>query len=571
MVPSTTANILRYTKTNPSKVYTAWTRPSDWLTIPSIATGEQVIYLLYGVLDNDSNYMALLCQGNYTVDWGDGTIENISTNVKAQHQYTFSSIPSSTTTSEGYRQVLIKITPQSGQNLTVVNLNQRHSFYSATNIATVLDMVLNIPNVSGANLTISSSSPVVLYARCKRFWVNQIGAINTTNYLLNGFRDLESIPLFDTSSVTNFAYMFYNCYSLQTIPLFNTAAAISFSNMFNSCLSLLTIPLLNSANVTTMDSMFVSCYSLQSVPLLNTSKVTSMANMFLNCGSLQSVPLFDTSNVTGMNTMFYNCSALQSVPNFNTTKVTVMNNMFLNCSSLITAPTLTTSNVTNIGGMFQGCGFLISIPYMDTSKATLMGNMFNGCKSLQYLPNLNTSASTDLSGIFNGCNCLKSIPTFDFSKAASLNSSFFGCSNIQSVDISAPLVTGSNSGNNTFYGCSNIKKIKVYTPLLTDAPGFIIGCSNLTDLEIESSSWATNGLNTVSAGVTTLTRVILTNMKISFNVSNNKLSAKAINDLGNSVANRVGFTSPTVTLTGNPGTATMTTSIWTAKNWTVVI
>ena len=105
-----------------------WTRPSDWLSIPSISTGEQVVYALMAVYNDDSNYAAVSCLGNYTVDWGDGSQpQNYSSNTKAQYKFTYSSLPSNTITSEGYRQALVKITPQAGANLTAVNFNQRHS------------------------------------------------------------------------------------------------------------------------------------------------------------------------------------------------------------------------------------------------------------------------------------------------------------------------------------------------------------------------------------------------------------------------------------------------------------
>jgi surface protein len=564
------SQLVRYQKTNPSKVYTEWTRPSDWLSIPSISTGEQVIYLLYGVLDNDSNYVALLCQGNYTVDWGNGVVENFTSNTKAQYAYTFSSIPSNTTTSEGYRQVLIKVTPQAGQNLTVVNLNQRHSYFTSAPIITVLDMALNIPNVTAGNLTIGNSSLVVTYARCKRVNIGQIGAITTVNNLFNGFRDLESINAFNTSNVTNFGGMFNSCFSLQMIPLFNTISGTTLESMFQNCFKLLTIPLLNTSSATSMATMFINCYSLQSIPLINTSKVTLMSGTFNSCFSLQTIPLLDTLNVTAMNSMFINCYSINNIPNLNTSKVTSMSSMFQSCFSLMEAPIMDTSNVTSFNAMFFGCSSLVRLPFYNTSKVTNFANAFRGCNALQYFPTIDTSNATEMGSMFLNCNSLASIPNLDFSKSITLNGTFFGAL-IQSVDISAPLATGAGSGNNTFFGNSTIEKIKLNTPLLTDSPNMFASCINLTDLEMDCSSLATNAINTVSAGINTLTRVIFTNMKISFILTNNKLSAKAINELGNSVADRTGFASPTVTLTSNPGTATMNTSIWTAKNWTVVI
>ena len=80
--------------------------------------------------------------------------------------------------------------------------------------------------------------------------------------------------------------MFYNCYSLVSVPLFDTSS------------------------VTNMGSMFYNCYSLVSVPLFDTSSVTNMGSMFYNCYSLVSVPLFDTSSVISMGYMVASCYSL---------------------------------------------------------------------------------------------------------------------------------------------------------------------------------------------------------------------------------------------------------------------
>ena len=83
---------------------------------------------------------------------------------------------------------------------------------------------------------------------------------------------------------------------------------------------------------------------------------------------------------------------------------------------------------------------------------------------------------------------------------------------------------------------------------------------------MSASTTVTNTFNNLFS----LTELLLPSMSVSFSVTNAKLSATAIDNLGNSVASRVGLASRTVTLTGNPGTGSMSTAIWTNKNWTVV-
>ena len=125
--------------------------------------------------------------------------------------------------------------------------------------------------------------------------------------------------------------MFSDCTNLQTIPLIDTSSVSNMDYMFNNCSSLQTIPLIDTSNVTNMSNMFNSCTNLQTIPLLNTSNVSNMSYMFTNCSNLQTIPKIDTSNVTTMGQMFYNFSGIKtlvSLPKFNCQKVTDMYRYF---------------------------------------------------------------------------------------------------------------------------------------------------------------------------------------------------------------------------------------------------
>jgi surface protein len=276
-----------------------WVRPADWLPLPVPTAGSQVFSGLLAVLDNDSNYVALLVNGStgYTVDWGDGTTTNHTANTKAQHKYDYSTIPSSTFSTRGYRQVIVTVTMQSSGNMTTFNLNQRHDRFTANTNIPWLDFNLNSPNLTSIT----------------------IGGTTVTN----GW--LERAGIYEVGTLTSAENMFLSCYSLQTVPLFNTASVTNMSSMFNSCYSLQTVPLFNTASVTTMSSMFTGCVSLQTVPLFNTASVTNMSSMFNLCYSLQTVPLFNTASVTNMQSMLRSCFSLEKVPALNMSAVTTGN------------------------------------------------------------------------------------------------------------------------------------------------------------------------------------------------------------------------------------------------------
>ena len=101
-----------------------WTRPNDWLPMPTIDSAEQKIACLVYISNNNSNFLAFTVQGNYTVDWGDGTVENFSSGTSSYHLYSYSSYDASNTTltSDGFKQTVAIITPQGGRIICVLYL-----------------------------------------------------------------------------------------------------------------------------------------------------------------------------------------------------------------------------------------------------------------------------------------------------------------------------------------------------------------------------------------------------------------------------------------------------------------
>ena len=139
---------------------------------------------------------------------------------------------------------------------------------------------------------------------------NTIGITNM-EYMLVACQ-MRSVPLFDTSKVTNMEFMFNNCTKLRSVPLFDTSKVTNMSYMFNDCSGLRSVPLFDTSNVTDMRFMFDYCSNLTSIPLFDTSNVTNMKYMFYYCDKLTSIPLFNTSKVTNMASTFYRCYKVES-------------------------------------------------------------------------------------------------------------------------------------------------------------------------------------------------------------------------------------------------------------------
>jgi hypothetical protein len=351
----------------------AWVKPTDWLTMPAIGTQEFIGLL--AVTDDESNHIALLCAGAYTVDWGDGVIENVASNTKAQHTYTYSAISEGTLSERGYKQVLVRVTPQVGQNLTTVNLQQQHSTLAKAHVTGWLDISIN-----GANITsLPLGGGTVTHGMCERVVLGTLGSITSFGQLFYNFYALLSVSIDSSSLVTNFVQTFYGCFSLRTIPLINTAAGTNFTSMFQACVSLITIPLINTGSGTNFSGFFHSCSSLKSLPLLNLSNGTNFDGAFQSCTSMPFYPLFNTSKGTIFQQMFYLNTSLQQLPNLNTALGGNFANMLVGAPSIAKAA-------------FQGTRYSISYASMCLSRNAIV-EIFNGLGTAVGTPTVNVSSN----------------------------------------------------------------------------------------------------------------------------------------------------------------------------------
>jgi len=496
-----------------------YTRPSDWLTMPTVLASEQKIVLLYAVFNDDSNIIGISCNtssGNFNIDWGDGTASfSGASSTTASHKFDWNNVSSSTLTTRGYRQVLITITPASA-NLTALNMAVKYVDTSTTipNSYThrVLESIVSGPYLTsiqhGSGATqqpalmeqsqILSTGTTCSLAGCYTYALSlqnivgisaNTGTITATNTMFQNCTRLVAAPMFDTSNVTNMTQMFLNCYNLLYVPNYVTTACTTMSTMFSTCVSLVNAPMFNTSNVTIMTSMFTGCTALTNVPIYNTSNVTNMVTMFSGASILKTCPNFNTVKVTTMASMFNACTSLQTVPLFNYAACTTTANMFQGCYSLRTVPPLNLPVVTNITLMFNQCYNIVSIGTITTSASlTNITQAFVQCRSLINLPLItnttnctslyqlmyganaitnvsnislyNTSNVTNCSGTFAFTPSLQTIPTFTTTKVTDMYQMFIGCG-----VITAPSLDTSNVANmgQMFYQANSLVTIPTFT------------------------------------------------------------------------------------------------------------
>jgi len=433
-----------------------WKRPDDWLPIEDLVmVGDQKFVGLHAIFE-DSNFVALSATGNYTVDWGDGKIENFTDATVAYHTYSYADFEGTESTS-GYRQAIVTVTPQPGQNLKSINLQLKHnpagsSFYYSTGW---LDIRMAGQYVD--NLVIGGSG--VYHGALEAFCFLGSNLITSYSSLFANCRFLQSVLIQDASKGTDFSFMFSSCYALKIISLPNTVKGGNFNYMFMGCNSLKTILALDTSQGVTFRYMFTGCGSLEKIPLLNTSSGRYFDNMFNGCSMLRTIPLLDTSNGVHFQYMFSACVSLQTIPLLNTSKGTDFGCMFISCSSLKRIPLLNTSNGTSFLAMFASNYLLQTVPLFDTSNGTNFSSMFSGCASLVTIPLLNTSKGTNFNSMFASNPLLRIAPLVDTSNGVDFANMFGYCTALRTI----PLLSTSNGTNfeNMLANCGTLSQARL--------------------------------------------------------------------------------------------------------------
>lgn len=535
-----------------ANVGSSWVRPADWLTLPTVTASDQKFVGLHAVYP-DANFVALTAAGDYTVDWGDGTVENFFANAVAQHEYNYSTYDTgnATLTNRGYKQAIVVVTPQSGQNLTVLNLNQRHSSLSVAYSSGFLDIAIAsefltdlriggaIPGSTAQNIRFADLEQVNIVR-------SDLRTLDHLFYLCNKLQSVVNLSVSNKASgslsvtftdsgdvVTSVAHGLRNGDAVILLSLVSTtgltvdtryfvisatADTFQLSTAFNGAAVTLTTDGTGQLAVgLSMVSLFLSCSTIENIPLFDMKNTINASSMFSGCSNIKGIPFFDTSSVIDFSVAFNQCRSLIVIPKINTSSARNTSNMFSNCSSIVDVPLFDTSNARNMNSMFAGCTGLKEVPLLNTSSATNLASMFNGCSSLVKVPAFNTASVTlSMSLMFNGCTSLNTVPAFNTSNVANFGNMFFNCTSLNKIP--SMDFTAATSLSNIFLNCNS------------------------------------------------LTRIEATNFKLSFSVANCKLSATALNEI---YTNLPTVTGQTITVTGNYGAASDDPTIATAKGWTV--
>ncbi len=300
---------------------------------------------------------------DYTIDWGDGTVEEVATNEAPSHVY------------EKAGEHTIAILGQFPHILMAANNAMAQKLLSIDQWGNIQWESMNGAFAYCGNMTYKATDTPDL---------SQVTNLGLMFYDASSFKG--SIGDWDTSNVIDMSNMFAGATSFnQDISGWDTSNVTSMSGMFTGATSFnQDISGWNVSKVLNMQSMFNGATSFnQDIGNWTTTSVTNMSYMFANTSSFnQDISGWDTSNVTIFYATFYNATVFnQDISSWDTSSATNMQDMF--SETTVFNQDISgwdTSNVTNMSRMFiNAIAFNQNIGSWDIGSIIYMGSMLNGC------------------------------------------------------------------------------------------------------------------------------------------------------------------------------------------------
>jgi len=329
---------------------------------------------------------------NFTVNWGDGNTNIITTWNQAETTHTYISSGDYTITITGICSGFAFLGTGDRQKLLSI------TYFGSVVFGNYSNGIFN--GCTNLNLSLVNDTP-------------DLSTMNTTQYMFANCTSLTTVNnmnSWDTSnvSVMDQMFLFANLFN-QNIGGWNVSLCQSMFGMFDGASSF--NQNLNSWDVSgvfSMGQMFSGASNFNSdITSWNVGNVISMNNMFTFATSFnQNIGSWNVSNVTNMNSMFSIATSFnQNIGGWNVTNVNSMNSMFNGATSFDqNISSWDVSNVTNMSAMFfTASSFNQPIGSWDVSSVTLMASMFAGATAFnQNIGAWDVSSVTNFTFFMNG-------------------------------------------------------------------------------------------------------------------------------------------------------------------------
>ena len=393
----------------PAPFITTWTVTADdpSVFIPTRGDGE-----------GDSSAPITRTDYDFTIDWGDGTVEAISgDDPDPSHTYASAGTYTVEITGTFPRIYLDAHVIGEGDEANAKKLasieqwgtiawdEMEYAFAGAENMTYA---ATDAPDLSGvAGLEGMFQNAAAFTGDLSNWDVSGIEQMRQLFYGASSFNG--DLSTWNVSSVTNMYRMFAGAESFnQDIGGWDVSSVTSMTRMFSGAGAFnQDLGDWDVSNVTTMFRMFNGASAFnQDIGDWNVSSVTDMGYMFSGAESFnQDIGGWDVSSVTGMTRMFSGASAFnQDLGDWDVSNVTRMSSMFGFTDFNGDISTWDVSSVLYIDNMFYvNDAFNGDISGWDVSSAISMSGMFYGAESFnQDIGDWNVSNATNMFRMFSG-------------------------------------------------------------------------------------------------------------------------------------------------------------------------
>ncbi len=347
-----------------------WKRNPDWLPMPTINPSDFSMNQLIAVSQTTGGSTAVIWNRPGSVDWGDGNISTIGTNIYTTHEYDFNTLPASTEfVKDGvtYRQAMVQVTStgtnQNGNIGYCYNPSGvSYSSHSALDIEINYPASTNVYNITTAKQVlcerINFTTTPIFGIRVDQLLNNVAPNLRTTNLPLDNqayggqisYLSIESLPnitlqpnaIYSNPVNSNYRYLtllktagtytgtavgafrYQNCGSLETIGDVNLISSLPSPNnpeisfFAQDCHALRgTVNITMTGNNNSMRA-FKHCFSVEEINLMGNATPSFAMEMFYFCYSLRKVHFDDASVCNSTSNMFSQCLSLADlrIPGF---------------------------------------------------------------------------------------------------------------------------------------------------------------------------------------------------------------------------------------------------------------
>lgn len=338
---------------------------------------------------------------------------------------------------------------------------------------------------NASNVMVWLDGTVLKYYITIEGYVANGGKLQLNSSSLRMFEDCSALTqidtsLFDTSKVTDMAYMFWGCSSLTSldVSMFDTSSVNSMSYMFKNCSQLTRLDLSNfdTSSLTAMKEMFNGCSILNTIYVsedLDLSGLTTSTDMFTGCTALKG-GMGTAFNSSYVDATYARIDGGEDSPGYFTSKKHLKTGSEIN---ILLFGIDAYSNTAFVRSMTPPDSSISAsvIKYLDIGEENYPVWSYNG-KNYYYTGNEDKlKLHSNSAKIFDGCSAYETIDLsgFDTSAVTDMSEMFATCNKLQELDLSGFNTSKVTDMSKMFYmpGESNtaLTKITVSSDFITSA------------------------------------------------------------------------------------------------------